>query len=151
MDRTIYIREGQVKAVKDEILYGEFEKVLFQFLRQICNNPGDTKLPDLIASAGLSSDDFIEELIRFGLLNRKEKIYDDNQVQGQMSIVYTIPKSNYINKIKPHALWANLFQSDKLDECDCVSCAGMAYEGPITFGTRPPKRRKRRPKGLDWR
>lgn len=125
------LRES-VSKEKEEVTFAEFFYPCKRFISSLLENPSvaDYDLDDVFTKRGITPNELIDKLRKFGLLKSNERISDkDGDHKAHYMIRYSVPKQDFEKKM--HRLFGTLFESSiKNDncivECDGGACAGDA-------------------------
>lgn len=112
--KTIIIKEGVADEIQDEIKMTDykFKENVKYFLKQLLDDPINADTTFLLKSKGYTRSKFIPLLLKYGILEKEEKIVDKdgdgNTVSAKMSVKYKVPKKNFDRKLDK--LYISLFE-----------------------------------------
>jgi hypothetical protein len=121
----------------EETTYGEFKSHTKDFLKQLATKPSTAKIDDFLsqrlAKLGISQGDFVKKLIDLGIIEKKSKVDDGLNEEGNgeptFSISYKIPADRFEYKMKK--LYIPLFQRNVPGEelSEATACGGNGGNG----------------------
>jgi len=146
--KKVIIKEEQVKLLRQiinednrEVTYYEFLSQLKAFLRDLLSNPVTSQLDDFWKLRGFSKSKLILYLIKKGIIEKDEKLNEDNPEEVKMDISYKIPKKNFQRSVK--RMYQRFFEKNDIEQLEedgatgagATSVGGAGLDGSNTLLT----------------
>ena len=161
MGRTIVITEEELDRFKESINPSEytFNQNVRHFLNALLSDPVNAKIPKCVEMAGLTKQEFLDKMQKFGIIEYSERLDDKNKdgtlkdkvtMKVKYTVVdkvpddkeYRVPKNKFNQKVEK--LRIAIFErnapedtGDTLDECDCASAMGGVGGNNIGYFIQP--------------
>jgi hypothetical protein len=101
--------KNYMKQEKEEVTYYLFQSELKAFLRDLLEHPVQCKLNPFFTEKGFTKGKVIEYLLKAGMLEREEKVNDEDPEHVTLDTSYLVPKKNFERKMK--VMFIKLFES----------------------------------------
>ena len=161
MGRTVVITEEELERFKENSKPSKytFNQNVRHFLNVLLSDPINVKVPKCVEMAGLSKQQFLDKMQKFGIIEYHEHL-DDKNKDGSfkdkvtMKVSYTVkdkvpdeneyrvPKNKFDEKVEK--LRIAIFErnapedaGDTLEECDCASAMGGVGGNNIGYFIQP--------------
>ena len=106
--KTVKISNSTLKIIKEELEMTEYKfcSNIKKFLSELLSDPVNAKPSLIIEKNGFDRNTLIRDLIKYGILEKKQKISDKDE-NGQaktsvMKVKYAVPKEMFKHKLKKY-------------------------------------------------
>lgn len=111
IDNTTALQENVNAWDKEVTLYG-FMSHMKAYIKELLSNPIFAKPDAYLSVNGLGNGAALKYLLDDGIIERAEKVVDDNG--DKFSVTYRLPRKNFERKMK--RLYSKLFESNIIDK-----------------------------------
>lgn len=134
--KTVKISKSTLKLIKEELEMSEYKfcSNIKKFLSELLSDPVNAKPSMFLEKNGFDRNTLIRDLIKYGILEKKQKISDKDE-NGQaktsvMKVKYAVPKEMFKHKLKKYYIMK--FENGCNTDENCINEDG---EGGLSGAT----------------